>query len=221
MRIAKRVLLPLLMLVAILAMTITASAASSPVKKVIKSATLSKTSYTYDALAKRPKVTVKDADGKTVSKKYYTVKYKSNKLAGTAKVTITGKSPYTGTITKKFTIKRAKGQAYLNKAKKVKTKNVKKTVNVKAKAVKNKAKKVGTIKVYLKQPTKKRYSLSSPAVHKKVSFKSSSKKIKVNKKGVITVKKGTKEGTYKIKVTIKGTKRNYKKVTRTIKVIVA
>lgn len=74
--------------------------------------TLSQTSYTYDGKAKKPSVTVKD--GKTVLKKEkdYSVSYKNNKNAGTAKVAVTGKGNYQGTVTKTFTIKVKKGTSH-------------------------------------------------------------------------------------------------------------
>jgi hypothetical protein len=56
-------------------------------------ATLKKTSYTYDGTAKKPAVTVK-CDGKKLSSKNYTVTYKNNKKAGTATVTVKGKGSY-------------------------------------------------------------------------------------------------------------------------------
>ncbi|MCD7893246.1 MAG: L,D-transpeptidase family protein [Erysipelotrichaceae bacterium] len=68
-------------------------------------ATLSKTSYTYDGSAKKPTVTVKDANGKTLTKGTdYSVSYKNNTNAGTATVTITGIGNYSSTLTKTFTI---------------------------------------------------------------------------------------------------------------------
>ena len=71
----------------------------------IKSVTLSTTSYTYNGKAKKPGVTVKDSNGKTISSDYYTVPYKNNKNAGTATVTVKFKTRYSGTVTKTFTIK--------------------------------------------------------------------------------------------------------------------
>ena len=64
-----------------------------------------KSSYTYNGKARKPKVTVK-YDGKTLKENEdYKVSYSDNKNAGTAKVEITGKGAYSGTATKKFTIK--------------------------------------------------------------------------------------------------------------------
>lgn len=72
--------------------------------------TLSKTSYTYNGKARKPKVTVK-LGKKKIKKKYYTVRYAKNKKAGTAKVTVKAKkgkkAVYTGSKTKKFKIKKA------------------------------------------------------------------------------------------------------------------
>lgn len=72
--------------------------------------TLSKTSYTYNGKAQKPKVTVK-LDKKKVAKKNYTIKYTKNKNAGTAKVTIKAKkgkkAKYTGSKSKTFKIKKA------------------------------------------------------------------------------------------------------------------
>lgn len=72
--------------------------------------TLSKTSYTYNGKAKKPKVTVK-LGKKKIAKKNYTIKYTKNKNAGTAKVTIkakTGKKKkYKGSKSKTFKIKKA------------------------------------------------------------------------------------------------------------------
>ncbi len=66
-------------------------------------ATLSTTSYTYNGSARKPSVTVKNGST-TISSSNYSVSYSNNTNAGTAKVTITGKGNYTGTITKTFKI---------------------------------------------------------------------------------------------------------------------
>ena len=66
--------------------------------------TLEKDSYTYDGKAKTPAVTVK-LNGKTlILNTDYTVSYSNNTKAGTAKVTVTGKGNYKGSVTKTFTI---------------------------------------------------------------------------------------------------------------------
>lgn len=83
-------------------------------KKTIsgKNVSISPSSYVYDGKAKKPAVTVKY--GNTVLKKGtdYTVDYRNNKNAGTAKVIITGKGNYTGTVTKTFTITVKKGSSH-------------------------------------------------------------------------------------------------------------
>lgn len=67
---------------------------------------LSKTSYTYDGKAKKPGVTVTMGDKKLKKDTDYTVSYKSNKNAGKkATVTVKGKGNFTGSLSKKFTIK--------------------------------------------------------------------------------------------------------------------
>ena len=69
---------------------------------------LSTTSYTYNGKAKKPTVTV-TLNGKTLKKNVdYTVKYSSNTAIGKAKITITGKGNYKGTVSKTFKILPAK-----------------------------------------------------------------------------------------------------------------
>ena len=69
---------------------------------------LSTTSYTYNGKAKKPAATV-TLNGKTLKKNVdYTVKYSSNTAIGKAKVTITGKGNYKGTVSKTFKILPAK-----------------------------------------------------------------------------------------------------------------
>ena len=72
----------------------------------IKSVTLSATSFAYNGKVQKPTVTVKDSNGKTISSKYYTVKYSSGcKKVGTYKVKVVFKDRYSGTVTKTFKIK--------------------------------------------------------------------------------------------------------------------
>ena len=69
------------------------------------SVTLSTSTYAYDGKAKKPGVTVK-INGKTLKNGTdYTVSYSNNTKVGTAKVTITGKGNYTGSVSKTFKIK--------------------------------------------------------------------------------------------------------------------
>lgn len=89
---------------------------SYAVKAQMKSATLSKTSYSYDGKAKKPVVTVRDSSNEKIPAQYYTVSYKNNKNIGKATVTIKGKGKYAGTTLKKtFTIKEKKGSKFVVK----------------------------------------------------------------------------------------------------------
>ena len=135
--------------------------------------------------------------GKTIKAKYYTVKVKTCKNAGTYKVTIIGKGKYAGyTQTLTYKIKA--------KTQKVTLKSTDK-YTVKASAVKKSSK---TLKKAIKV-TKKTG---------KVSYTTNNSKIKVNKNGKIVVAKGTKKGTYQVKVTVKA--KNYKTVNKYITVTV-
>ena len=67
--------------------------------------TLSTSTYAYDGKSKKPGVTVK-LNGKTLKNGTdYTVSYSNNTKVGTAKVTITGKGNYTGSVSKTYSIK--------------------------------------------------------------------------------------------------------------------
>ncbi|MGN0524266.1 MAG: transglutaminase domain-containing protein [Eubacterium sp.] len=66
---------------------------------------LSATAYTYDGNLKKPTVSLVNKNGKTVSTYFYTVKYSNNRYVGTAKVTVTFRNGYAGTMTKSFAIK--------------------------------------------------------------------------------------------------------------------
>lgn len=70
-----------------------------------KTISLSSSSYTYDGKVKKPSVTVKGADGKTIPSSNYTVTYSSGcKNVGKYNVTIKFNGNYSGSITKSFTI---------------------------------------------------------------------------------------------------------------------
>ncbi len=66
-------------------------------------ATLSKSSYICDGIAKKPAVTLTE-NGTVVPDRNYTVTYKNNVAVGEATVTITGVGNYKGSITKTFSI---------------------------------------------------------------------------------------------------------------------
>ena len=65
---------------------------------------LSASSFIYDGAEKKPEVTVKTGNTQLTPNKDYTISYKNNTNVGTASVTVTGKSNYSGSQTKDFTI---------------------------------------------------------------------------------------------------------------------
>ena len=155
--------------------------------------TVKPNTFTYNGKEKKPNVEV-TVDGKALKMgEDFTVSYKNNKNAGTAYVTVTGKGVFVDGKTVSFKINKAKNTASF----KGKTIKIKKA-NLKKKNVKFSIKKAVTFK----------------NVQGKVIFKKTdgNKKIAVSKDGKITVKKGLKKGTYKVKVkaSIAGNK-NYKK----------
>lgn len=84
----------------------TESIAKLPQTKISScTATLNKTTYTYDGKAKKPGVTVKDGSKTLVDGADYTVSYTNNKKIGTATAVISGMGKYTGNLELKFTIK--------------------------------------------------------------------------------------------------------------------
>ena len=138
-----------------------------------------------------PSFRVVDTLGRTISPNYYTTVCYNNKNIGTATVHVTFSGMYSGKLTKNFQI--VKGSQKI-------------------------AVKVSAITIPKRDVKKKSVKFSLGAKAKtKLSYKSSSKKISVNRKGTVRVKKGAKRGTYTITVTAKGTK-NWKKATRKIKV---
>ncbi len=151
----------------------------------------------YTGKVIKPEFDVVSDDGEYAD---FNVKYKNNKNAGTATVTITGTGDYTGTIVKTFKITKA-DQPMTAKAV---TKAVKSSVLKKSKvAVK------GTITLKKAQ---------GAVTYKKLS---GSKYLTISKSGVITVKKGKYKKntvlTANVKVTAKGST-NYKSGSKTVKV---
>ena len=195
----KKVALAIVAAVMMLMMSVNVFAADSPVKTNFN-ASLKKYYTTYNGKVQEPKVVVKDAKGKTINSKYYKVTYKKSynfKNNGTYKVVVKGTGKYAGfqkTLTYKI---KAKTQ-------KVTLKSTDK-YTVKASAVKKSSK---TLKKAIKV-TKKTG---------KISYTTNNSKIKVNKNGKIVVAKGTKKGTYQVKVTVKA--KNYKTVNKYITVTV-
>lgn len=168
----------------------------------LKGATISgvNNSYVYTGKAYKPVVTLTHGGKVLIMDTDYSVGYEKNITVGTATITITGMGSYEGSkLEKTFKI---------NKATNPMTAKAK-TKKVKAKKVRKKKQKVtGAIIISNNQGT---------VTYKKLS---GSKKLKISKKtGKITVKKGTKKGTYKIKVqvTVSGNG-NYNGLTKTITV---
>ena len=158
-----------------------------PYKKI----KLLKEKYPYTGSAIIPSFRVVDSIGKTVDPRFYTVVCFHNKNIGTATLHLTFSGRYSGKMKKTFQI--VKGSQ---------------TITVKS----------ASITVPKADVKKKTIRVSLGAKAKtKLTYKSKSKKIKVNKKGVVTVKKGTKKGTYTITITAKESK-NWKKATKKIKI---
>ncbi len=65
--------------------------------------------FVYDGTEKRPAVMVKNEE-MVLPPSFYDVAYSSNIHAGTATVTVTGKAGYTGTLTERFQIQKAKNK---------------------------------------------------------------------------------------------------------------
>lgn len=74
----------------------------------IEAVSLSSSSYTYDGSAKKPGVTVTDANGAKIASSNYSVAYSNNVKKGTATATVTFKGNYSGTVKKTFKINPAK-----------------------------------------------------------------------------------------------------------------
>ncbi|MBR1732010.1 MAG: leucine-rich repeat domain-containing protein, partial [Ruminococcus sp.] len=161
---------------------------------------LEKTSYVYTGKSFKPAVTVQDPAGVDIAKSNYTVKYTDNKNAGTAKAVITFKNMFKGTKTLTFKITKAANPMTAKGS----------TRTVKYATLKKHALTFAPLTVKKAQGTK---------VFKKTS---GSKSITVNSKtGKFTFKKGTKKGTYtvKVKVTAKGNN-NYKSSSKTVSVTI-
>ena len=166
--------------------------------------TLSKSSYVYDGKVKKPKIKSVQYKGKTLKAKDYTVIYPSGcKNAGTYTVTVKGKGSYSGKGTVDFTINKASnpvkisGRSFL--------------VNYSKLSKSKQSIKVGKVLKISKAKGKLSYE--------KVS---GNEGIKINKTtGKVTLAKGMKKGTYKVKITVTddgGT--NYKSKSKTVKATV-
>lgn len=146
---------------------------------------------TYNGKKQKQKLTVTDGYGVATVK----VSYKNNKNAGTATVTITGTGDYEGTIAKTFKIKKAANPMKLSYQKKI----------VKSSTLRKKSAVV--IKIV---PT-------GAAGKVTYTVTKQNKRLSVNSKGQIIAKKGTKKGTYtiKIKISAKGNS-NYKSLSKNV-----
>ncbi len=145
--------------------------------------TLNAEAFPYTGKPIKPAVSVPGLD---FSKGDYTVSYSNNVKIGTATVTVAANeaNSYKGTITKTFAITK--------KANSMKATS--KKVTLKYSKVKKKAQKVKASKAFSVSKA------TGKVTYKKVS---GNKKISVARSGKITVKKGLKKGTYKIKVRIR------------------
>ncbi len=166
----------------------------------------------YDKKAHTPEPVVVLDEKTLAAETEYTIQYSDNTKAGTATVTITGTGDYTGTVTKTFVIEKAENPLTVKG----------KTATVKYTALKKKAQTVTAAKAYSvtkKGEGKVTYKLAGVTKSKFKKYFAVS-----TKTGKITVKKGLKKGTYKVKVKVKAAgNANYKAskektVTVTVKV---
>lgn len=151
-----------------------------------------KNSYSYSRKDICPVPTVKIGTKVLREGIDYDISYENNKDAGTAFIIITGKGTYTDAVIKKFRIKPVASKITVSKTK------------FKASALKKKAQKT-KIKI-----------LGSNG---KVMYKYPRKYLSISKKGIVTLKKCTPKGKYKIKVTV-AAKKNYKKTVKTLGITV-
>lgn len=168
--------------------------------------TVSNATYTGKALTPKPKVVI---NGKTLTQNTdYTVAYENNTNAGKATVTVTGAGDYIGSTSGTFTI---------NKATNTLTTSGKK-VTLKAKKLKKKNQTVKKAKAYKVTGNVGKVTFKKGGLNKK-KF---NKKFIVNAQtGNITVKKGVKKGTYKLKVIAEAAgNANYNKLAKTMTVTI-
>ena len=186
-----------------------------------KKVKLSAANYTYNGKVQRPKVV--SVGGMTLkSGTDCTIKWSNDspKDAGTYTVTVTGKGVYKGTAKASFRIAKA-SNPFKAKAKKVKIKFRK--LRKKARTIKRaKAVKLTSVmgKVTYKKVSVSKIRKTKSGKKTVKAGKKTAAKFKVNKKtGKITLKKGIKKGTYKLKVKVTAAgNNNYKAGTRTITV---
>ena len=164
---------------------------------------------TYTGGKLTPDVTV-TLDGNTVDSKYYDVSFENNINVGTGKVIVVGKNGYYGKALGTFTIEKA-SQTIKS------VQPLKKTYKASKKT-----------KKLAKKKTFRLEAVSTGDSKVSVTFakanKAGGKKIKISKTGKVTVKKGLKKGTYKVKVKMnKAGNQNYnaaKTVSKTLKITI-
>ncbi len=192
MKTLKKIALIMLSVMMICSMSV--FAADSPVKQTLTTS-LKKAEFTYNGKKQAPKASqvVVKVNGKKLSAKDYKVTVKKGKDAGKYTVTVkVVKGKYKGLKQNTtYTIKKASQKVKVNKT----------TLNVKASKV-----------------AKKAVSQSIKVTKKagKVSYTTDNANITV-KNGKVVVAKGTKKGTYKVTVKVKGAK-NYKDAKKVITV---
>ncbi len=178
----KKILATLIVMTMVASSLTVGAATKSPAKTKLTASDVSVTAkaMTYNKTAQVPVDTKVVVGGKTlIEGTDYLVVVAKITNAGKYIVTaqVIGIGHYEGTVAKKVTVtvKKAKQKLKNTKKRKVKYKKVKK----KKVKIKLKVKSTGT---------------------GKIKYKRVSKKLKVSKKGKVTIKKGTKKGTYKVKV---------------------
>lgn len=151
---------------------------------------------TYNGKEQKPKVTIKDINGKLIDSKYYTLKYSNNKNAGkNASVKVTFQGVYSGVQDIKFSIRKA-------------NQNV--DVNVSLDSVSE---------FWLKFFGKKGTITTKKAIGT-VSYSSLNEDfVSIEDDGTFKIKRGTPKGEYGIVVTAKGDK-NFKKFKKNVTIVV-
>ena len=175
---------------------------TSPLKRtsITKTTITGITKKTYTGKRITQKITVK-YNGKTLKSGVdYTVTYSNNINAGTATVKIVGKGAYKDTVKKSFRIEKASNPMV------VKTK----TVTLKESELKKREQSVAKTKAFEITKAKGRISFE------KLEGKSG---VSINQTGTIKVKKGTKKGTYALKIRVKAAgDKNYKSLSKSVTV---
>jgi hypothetical protein len=194
---------------------VTVTSNSTSKKSIAKAKITGIKDKTYTGEALTQKLTVKLDKKKLKAGTDYTVSYKNNVKVGTAKITITGKGNYKGTVTAKFKIKKA--------ANTLNVKAQKTAYNIAYSKLSKKDQGIKETKIYKvvkKGKGKLSYALSSVKLDKK-NVKNG---FAVDKKtGKLTVKKGLKKGTYNVEINVtaagdKNHKKGTKKLAITVKV---